>query len=368
MSSYVSAGGTNSNQLLSYFGWAFLPGLVAGWLQTIYYTVTIRAGDPKPQAGSPRYLKHRQRIHCAVIVVYLLYTIFEADWEIRRAGDYYQALGLTPSTDEKTIKARFRRLTLLHHPDKAVTQAGKEESEAYFVYLRLAHDTLLNPVKRFAYERFGPGIIEWKHCSSNRDFIITGLQRIAPYYAAGGFFMVIMGFLGILQWGVWWRYIVSVALATFEIYTITRPYFPPFVTKILNPLLTSFTTHPPYLPFQLLALARKIALTLFIAFSQLGPLLQKDEHALHQNTEAAQQQQIDRVEQLSRLTDFEAARLLTLDLAPYADEKIMKDFNSKLREWMVQSTIRNTPEVRDALGRVVGRRRPMVPAGARGAR
>lgn len=158
------------------------------------------------------------------------------------------------------------------------------------------------------------------------------------------------------------------ALATFEIYTITRPYFPPFVTKILNPLLTSFTTHPPYLPFQLLALARKIALTLFIAFSQLGPLLQKDEHALHQNTEAAQQQQIERVEQLSRLTDFEAARLLTLDLAPYADEKIMKDFNSKLREWMVQSTIRNTPEVRDALGRVVGRRRPMVPAGARGAR
>ena len=45
-----------------------------------------------------------------VIVLYLLYTIFEADHWLRQAGDFYQDLGLPPGADEKTIKSRFRRL------------------------------------------------------------------------------------------------------------------------------------------------------------------------------------------------------------------------------------------------------------------
>ena len=76
----------------------------------MYYGITVRAGDPKPQPGSPRYIKHRRRIHTAVIVAYLLYTIFEADYWIRQAGDFYQHLGVSPGVDEKIIKSKFRRL------------------------------------------------------------------------------------------------------------------------------------------------------------------------------------------------------------------------------------------------------------------
>ncbi len=148
-----------SNNLLSYVGWTFLPNvrdpeyahlsfclvhqnvaacellysaedsvliceqLVTGWVQSIYYGITIRAGDPKPQPGSPRYLKHRRRIHILVVFTYLLYTIVEADYEIRRGRNFYQDLGLSPDVNDKAIKSRFRRLYVLapaYHPQRRV--------------------------------------------------------------------------------------------------------------------------------------------------------------------------------------------------------------------------------------------------------
>lgn len=45
-----------------------------------------------------------------VVISYLLYTIFEADYWIRQKGDFYQALGLPLHAEEKAIKSRFRRL------------------------------------------------------------------------------------------------------------------------------------------------------------------------------------------------------------------------------------------------------------------
>lgn len=99
-----------STTILSYAGWAFLPNLVTGWLQSIYYGIAIRAGDPKPQPGTPRYQKHRRRIHMIVVISYLLYTLFEADYWVREDKDFYQILGVTPDVGEKIIKSKFRRL------------------------------------------------------------------------------------------------------------------------------------------------------------------------------------------------------------------------------------------------------------------
>ena len=101
---------TMSAAILSYAGWAFLPNLVSGWLQSIFYGITIRAGDPKPQPGTPKYQKHRRRIHTIVVVSYLLYTLFEADYIIRQDRDFYQLLGVSPDAGEKAVKSRFRRL------------------------------------------------------------------------------------------------------------------------------------------------------------------------------------------------------------------------------------------------------------------
>ena len=89
----------------------------------------------------------------------------------------------------------------IHHPDKASILGEDLPSDAFFVQLKLAQDTLLNPTKRFAYDRFGPDILRWQHCSSIRDYLLVGLQAAAPMYVGSAIFMVILGVTGYLQWG-----------------------------------------------------------------------------------------------------------------------------------------------------------------------
>ncbi|KAJ8062189.1 hypothetical protein OCU04_008743 [Sclerotinia nivalis] len=358
----------STNNLLSFAAWSFLPNLVTGWVQTIWYGLTIRVGDPKPQPGSPKWVLHRRRINILVISAYLLYTIYEADWEVRKARDFYQDLGLSHSATEREIKSRFRRLAAIHHPDKV--SSSSPSSESHFVHLKLAQDILLNPAKRFAYERFGPEVTAWQHCSSIRDYLTHGTQLIAPYYAVAGIAMYAFSIAGYLEWGKYWRCITLIMLCVFELHTVSRPYFPVVATNVINPILTKFTSHPPYLPFQLIQLARKLSLTLFIAFSQLGPLLQPPA-AISQNgnPETVLKQQLDRLEQVAKAAEIDASRLYGLEVVPFAnDPRVMEDVKGKVREWLVQNTIRSDPEVRDAMGTVLRRRRTDAPAGARGNR
>ena len=123
----------------------------------------------------------------------------------------------------------------------------------------------------------------------------------------------------------------------------------------------------------MLVLARKAALTLFIALSQLGPLFQTSiagpVTSSSPSFDAQQQQQLLKLEQLAKHNEIEASRLLALDMAPFmGDEAAVKDLRSKVKEWLVQNTIRADPEVRDAVGRAMGRRRMGAPVGARGTR
>jgi len=361
----------SSSHVLSLAGWTFLPHLVTGWVQSFWYSFTIRAGDPKPQPGTPRYLAHRRRIHIIVVSAYLLYTIYEADWDIRRASDFYQDLGIPLNASEKEIKSRFRRLAAIYHPDKISSSAAG--SEDFFVHLRLAQETLLNPARRFAYERLGPEILAWQRCSSIRDYLMQGLQSILPYYGGAALFMYVLGFMGYLEWGKYWRWITLIGLCVFELHTISRPYFPTIATSFLNPILTTFTKHPPYLPFQLIQLARKLSLTLYIAFSQIGPLLQPPlppgTSPKNANPEIALNQQVDRLLAGLAAVDAEASRAVAFEMSPFAgDPQALKSVQGKVKEWLVQNTIRSDPEVRDAVGNLLRKRRTDAPAGAKGNR
>ena len=191
-----------------------LPQLVTGWIQAIYYGIMIRAGDTKPQPGTPLYVKHRRRIHITVVLAYLAYTIYEADYWMRQAGDFYQLLGVPLDADEKMIKSRFRRLAALHHPDKISSVFGSDRdtgaADMYFVSLKTAQDTLSNPVKRYAYERFGPDIVQWQHCSTVKDYLWAGLPSASGFYIGSFILMIVLGTLGYVNWG---RYVSVPALS-----------------------------------------------------------------------------------------------------------------------------------------------------------
>lgn len=359
----------SSSAVLSYAGWAFLPNLVTGWLQSIYYGITIRAGDPKPQPGTPRYIKHRRRIHMTVIIVYLLYTFYEADYIMRQSGDFYQDLGLAPGAEEKQIKSRFRRLAALQHPDKVPTDdlIRHAAAESNFVNLKTAQDTLSDPVRRFAYERFGPDMLKWQHCKTVRDYLVTGIQTSSlPLYAGSTLMMALLSLTSYLQGGRFWRYLTFVGLFVLEYHTITRPYPPPLLTKIFNPVLSKLTFHPPLLPFQLLVLARKATFTLFIAFSQLGNLFPQSKPAATANMSPHDLNQLARLEGTAKASEIESSRLLALDMSPFVgDEQGTKELRARVKEWLVNNTIRADPEVRDAMGRALAKRRSGAPAGAR---
>lgn len=73
--------------------------------------------------------------------------------------DYYDVLGIPPSTSEEDIKKAYRKLARQYHPDQ-VQGAGKEAAEARFKEISAAYDTLGDPEKRSAYDQlrqFGPG-------------------------------------------------------------------------------------------------------------------------------------------------------------------------------------------------------------------
>ena len=305
-----------------------------------------------------------------VIIVYLLYTFYEADYIIRQRGDFYQDLGLTPGAEEKQIKSKFRRLAALQHPDKVPTDdpIRHAAAESNFVNLKTAQDTLSDPTKRFAYERFGPDVLKWQHCKTMRDYLVTGIQTSSlPLYAGSTLTLALLSLTSYLQWGRFWRYLTLAGLFLLEYHTITRPYPSPLLTEFFNPVLSRLTAHPPLLPFQLLALARKATFTLFIAFSQLGNLFPQPAPTAAVTTSQHDLQQLARLEGLAKASEIESSRLLAMDMAPFVgDEQGTKELRGRVKEWLVNNTVRADPEVRDAMGRALaGKRRIGAPMGAR---
>lgn len=283
---------------------------------------------------------------------------------------FYADLNVPLDANEREVKSRFRRLAAMHHPDKA--GKGAQDSAAYFIHLKLASDTLQDAAKRFAYERFGPEVVDWQKVTTIKDYIYKGaVSGIFPHYGVAAATIYLFGMFGYMEFGKYYRWLMLLTLCTFELWTVTRPDFPPILVAF-NAVLTRISSHPPYLPFQLISLARKATITIYIALSQIGPLLSEQIVKTPKpadNAEKALQQGLERLEALNKSLDGDVIRLLDMELAPYkGDPEATSNLQGKMREWLIQNTIRADPMVRDALGTSFRRRRIDAPSGAKGTR
>lgn len=360
--------------------------MAARFLQNLYYNITVRAGSPRPQPGQTRWAEHYRRTYIIVVCAYLLFTVYEADWELQRPAnrDFYSVLGVLPGASLKEIKRRYRQLSAVMHPDKATGPTAFDVD--LYIRIQTAHETLSDDVKRFAYDRFGPDMQHWKECAVVRDYVMRGARNLVGYYGAGAVALYVFPKLGYFREGIYWRYIAFAALFVFEVYTITRPGYPWVLETVLNPLLVhavnpllSFwapgAAHPPYLPFQAVAMARKLSITLSIALNQVLPFLTADTRGGRIQMRkrgggedpARVKQSLDELEKAVHGVHVDASRMVKTEASPFAGSpQVMAMLRDKIKRWLMDNTYRNDPMTKAAINARFARRREDAPAGAQG--
>lgn len=133
-----------------------------------------------------------------------------------------------------------------------------------------------------------------------------------------------------------------------EVYTLTRPYKPLFLVNFINPAITLIPSQPALLQFQMLALARKITLSISIALLQLGPLFQATQSIDHSSVDGAR---LARLEQITKNNEIEATGLIKTEMVPFVGrEELLKELKDAIQKWLVQNTIRADPAVQEVVG------------------
>jgi DnaJ family protein C protein 3 len=71
-----------------------------------------------------------------------------------KTKDYYKVLGVAHDADERQIKAAYRKLSKVHHPDKAAMQGlTKEDAEKKMASINEAYEVLNDPELRARFDR-----------------------------------------------------------------------------------------------------------------------------------------------------------------------------------------------------------------------
>jgi hypothetical protein len=283
----------------------------------------------------------------------------QALYDIKIAGDFYTILGVSPSSSEREVKARFRRLAAVFHPDK-VREA--DVAEDIFVKLKLAQDTILDPAKKFAYDRFGPAVVSVNQpgLKTTTDYVYLGLRSKMPEYFGNAVMLVVLNYVWLSKWGQFWRYYAVAVMAFLELYFLTHTWTTP--TQLARIGVATSTLLPRLLPshllpFQILTIARRLSMSLNIFISQLAPPSAKS--SVDPNVSILQQ--VAHLNQIATRLDGEANGLLDLGMAPFkGNPEEVKALRNGMRESLMASAVKSHPDVRQAVEEALARKHAQV--------
>lgn len=159
--------------LMPFISWSILPQLLTKFALKGLYDMRIITRPSTPIQAQ----LHARRVQAIVIIGYLLYTVYATVF--KRDANYYEVLGIPLDCDADDIRRSFRRLARIYHPDKT---AGRQQDQLFFIEIRKAHDALADPLKRLAYDRFGPSVLEKRELLTEREFFLHGFQNSLGFY------------------------------------------------------------------------------------------------------------------------------------------------------------------------------------------
>ncbi|CAO1636020.1 unnamed protein product [Sympodiomycopsis kandeliae] len=233
--------------------WAVLPSLVSQYALKALHSASI-VSRPITQDQARRQGARMQALLVAGYLVYL-FCIGIAKQE----PSAYQLLGVDLDCNGENIKKAFRKLAMIYHPDKVGPQG-----ERFFIALRRSHDVLSDPVKRFAYDRFGMSVLTWKDAQSYREHVVVGLRQSIMFYIVNPLiFIIISWFQKDGSSSSFWHFSLVFFLVSSELYMITAPDRP----QLLKTLLPGHTVN------EVILLYHQMYMSLTMAARQLYPLL-----------------------------------------------------------------------------------------------
>ena len=88
--------------------------------------------------------------------------------------DHYLVLGVTRQAPDAEIKASYRKLALLHHPDR---NPGDAAAEDRFKEVKEAYETLSDAIRRAQYDRYGHDVPKGSSGARDISDIFTSMFR-----------------------------------------------------------------------------------------------------------------------------------------------------------------------------------------------
>lgn len=144
---------------------------------------------------------------------------------------------------------------------------------------------------------------------------------------------------------------------TFETAVLTRPYSLIPIIPLLSHQLV---------PFEQLVLARRIALSCTIAVQQLAPFLREMQTSITLDAKDLNPR-LDRLMTYISHVDNETTQVLHAELLPFLyEDGIRSEIQRKMQAAIIEIAIRQDSEVRDAVGKVIYKRKKDASVGAKG--
>ena len=213
--------------------WSFAPPFLANLVLRL---------SPNPTA-SPSL----RRVYIARLLS-LLAALYISRYFSPSAPSYYGMLGVSPATDTDGVRRAFRAAARHMHPDKAGV-AGVDA----FVSLRAAADVLTDPVKRFAYDHYGPSA-----SASGSGLAETPARVVREGTASVALFYGVSACLAALAGARTSRFVPLVLLFATE--ACVRS----------SSSSSSSSWHSPYTPHQLAETLRHAGLTILLAAQHIA--------------------------------------------------------------------------------------------------